>query len=224
MTNGHNPIDPVAKLLAALDSVSGYTFLAIAVAGAAVLKLPSPLFGIDFGLVRTGIYGATLAVITVFAVCLFAAKVLRAGYEYVAKRSEAGRKRFVVIPSRAMSFWQGNQVPAGPVLQLHIQATLTNPNITRRLIPSNIRISRLTPFGFFFKRECLNFTIGGEARGPFELRAVGPRHSTMLQVDHFHPGGYPKTERHLWVYLEIIDQLKRRSRTIVRLRHVRDQR
>ena len=227
MANDHDPTSSgnfAARLLEAFDLTSGYTILAIAVAGAVVLQLPSPIFGIDLGPIRIGIYGATIAAITILAGCLAIAKALRAAHEYAFTRSEMGRKRFVVIPSRTISFWQGNQLPNGPVLQLHIQATITNPNTARGLIPSSIRITRVTPFGIFFKRECLNFSIGGEARGPFELRAVGPRHTTMLQVDHFHPGRYPITERHLWICLEIIDQLNRRSRTIVRLRHVRDQR
>jgi hypothetical protein len=39
--------DVVSKVLAAFEAVSGYTFVAIAAAGAIILELPSPFLGID---------------------------------------------------------------------------------------------------------------------------------------------------------------------------------
>jgi hypothetical protein len=39
--------DWVSKVLATVDSVSGYTFAALAIAGALVILLPSPIVGVD---------------------------------------------------------------------------------------------------------------------------------------------------------------------------------
>ena len=55
-----------------------------------------------------------------------------------------GRGRPVIIIRRATSFWQGSQSPAGPVLQIHIQGVLTNPNVRRALVISRLEVFRLT--------------------------------------------------------------------------------
>lgn len=224
MTDSPNPAtasDFVTKLLATFDSISGYTILAVALACAAVLALPSPLLGIDLGPLRTGMIGAIIAGIGILAACLVAAKILRAAHEAHTKRFENGRGRPVIIIRRAMSFWQGSQSPAGPVLQIHIQGVLTNPNVRRALVISRLEVFRLTPLGIFSKRECLNFSLGDEAGGILDLQAVPPRRSTMLSIHHLHPGPYPKRQRHVWIGLQLVDQRHRRSRKFLRVRHVK---
>jgi hypothetical protein len=204
-----------------LAGVSGYTILAIAVACAAVLELPSPLLGIDLRPVRTGIYGASIAAVGILAACLVTAKLLRAAQEALSTRFVKGRGRFVFVVSRTMSFWQGNESPNGPVLQIHLQGILTNPNMSSGLIVSRVELFRLTPFGIFSKQECLNFALAKDLAGLHTLHTVRRRHSDLMRVDHFHPGQYPQTQKHIWVCLQIVDQRNRRSRKVIRLRHVR---
>jgi hypothetical protein len=77
MNGGQTPAstgDLVAKLLAVFDAVSVFTIMALAIAGLAVLELPSPLFGIDLTPVRVGLTGAILAGATILAACLVVAK------------------------------------------------------------------------------------------------------------------------------------------------------
>jgi hypothetical protein len=216
--------DLAAKLLATFDSISGYTIFAIAVASAAVLTLPSPLFGIDLGPARTGVVGAAIAAVGILAICLAVGKILRAFHESRSGRFRNGRGRFVFVISQTMSFWQGNQSPKGPVLQVHLQGTLTNPNTSRGLIISRLEFFRLTPLGIFSKRECLNFRLSGQSPGPFGLETLRPRHSAVFIADHFHSGRHPQSQRHLWFCLQIVDQRNRRSRVLIRLRHVHTQR
>ena len=60
----------VAKALADFDTVSAYTWLAIAIAGAAMLQLPSPISGV-------GWYGPAIAGNTILAFLLWIAKSAR---------------------------------------------------------------------------------------------------------------------------------------------------
>jgi hypothetical protein len=95
MTNGPTSSfgDIGAKLLALLDSVSVFTILAIAVAGAAVLALPSPLLSIDLSPVRGGTTGAVIAGAVILSGCLVAAKVARAAQEAYSAHFEQGNAR-----------------------------------------------------------------------------------------------------------------------------------
>ena len=190
MTDGHNPTsasDIATKLLAALDSISGFTFLAVAVAGALVLTLPSPLLRIDLSPARVGRTGTLIAGATILAVCLVAAKLFRSAYQARASRFEHGRGRPVTVIWQNRSFWQGNQSPNGPVIQIHLQGLLTNPNAQRGLIVARFAVFRLTPFGIFFAQECANFSIGDS--GPLDLQGIPPRYSAQFRLDHFFRDG-----------------------------------
>ena len=218
----HNPVSAgnvISKLLAAFDLISGFTIFAVAVAATAVLTLPSPLFGIDLAPVRTGLTGAAIASAAILASCLVVAKVARAAYVASSTKTESGNARPVLVISQNMSFWQGNQSPAGPVIQVHLQGLLTNPNLRRGFMIARIALFRLTPFGIFSARECLNFAIG-EA-GPFDLHKVHARSSVRFRVDHMFAGKYPLTQRHLWIGVLLVDQRGRRYRKLVRLRHAK---
>ena len=73
------PIEPpewVSKTLATLDTISGYTFAFLALAGAFVLWNPSPFYGIDLAPLRSSWGGWILGGI-VTCLCLAAAKVAR---------------------------------------------------------------------------------------------------------------------------------------------------
>ena len=57
--------DTVSKVLAILDTVSGLTWFAIAIAGAFILELPSLFAGVDQTPIRTGGNGAAVAGATI---------------------------------------------------------------------------------------------------------------------------------------------------------------
>jgi len=92
------PIAPpewVSKLLATIDTVSGYTFALLAVACGLILWLPSPILGIDLNPVRLG-WSAWIALALVFFASLSMAKVLRTAHaaaRNASKRRSARRER-----------------------------------------------------------------------------------------------------------------------------------
>ena len=112
------------------------------------------------------------------------------------KLAPSGLKRAMRGPSLlflvAMSFWQGNESPNGPVLHIHLQGVLTNPNMRRGLVISRLEFFRLTPIGIFSKGECMNFTLDGEPSGIFQLTKVNPRHAALFEVHHLHRGNIRK--------------------------------
>jgi hypothetical protein len=76
----------LAKALADFDRVSAFTWLAIAIAGAVILQLPSPT-------IRSDWYGPAIAGITILAFLLWIAKTARALHAIIAdsrKPSERG--------------------------------------------------------------------------------------------------------------------------------------
>jgi hypothetical protein len=149
---------------------------------------------------------------------LLAAPVLAvlAGFKTYSER----QARPVAVIWQNFSFWQGNQLPTGgPMIQVHLQGVLTNPSAHRGLVITRLALFRPTPLGIFSTRECANFAIADS--GPFDLPTVPPRHSVNFRVDHFHPGRYPRTQRHIWIGLLMVDQSGSRSVKFARLRHSR---
>lgn len=85
MTDNQNPTssDWISKTLAAIDSVSGYTFSALAIAGALVLFLPSPFLGIDFSPIKKE-YGGWIGAGVIACIALAMAKTIRSLHATIA--------------------------------------------------------------------------------------------------------------------------------------------
>src|ERR1700691_4735319 len=77
------PPDWISKTLATLDAISGYTYVALAVAAALILFVPSPLDGIDLGPIRKDWGGWIAACMVAFAL-LAIAKIARTIHPMIA--------------------------------------------------------------------------------------------------------------------------------------------
>src|ERR1700680_1854890 len=77
------PPDWVSQTLATLDTVSGYTYVALAVAAGLILFLPSPLFGTDLSSIRKD-WGGLVAVGMIVFALLAVAKIARAIHPMIA--------------------------------------------------------------------------------------------------------------------------------------------
>jgi hypothetical protein len=124
--------DVISRVLAVLDTVSGYTWLGIATAGLLALGLPSPIYGIDLTPLRDGWYGAAIAGFTILASCLWIAKVLRVAHRNAIRAWRRWSNRLVLIPSKQRSFWAVAKEGDRERIQIHAEIDINNPIGRRR--------------------------------------------------------------------------------------------
>jgi len=86
MADDSKPIAPpdwISKTLATVDAISGYTYVALAVAAGLILFLPSPLAGIDLGPIRKD-WGGWIVVGMIAFALLAVARVARTIHPVIA--------------------------------------------------------------------------------------------------------------------------------------------
>ena len=215
------PSDQFSRWVAVLDTISGFTFAALAISGLITLLLPSPvpLIGISLDSFRST-WGAeitagtvTFSILTVFKLVRFAGVHIRGAID------RRDRIRLVSLP--AFSVWGEGKDAHGPLLVLQPVISIANKGKRdiRRVERVEIRLCQWLRWPKWY--ECTMYTLDGRIRNPLErAEFVSPGGSSQLKAHLPIRETLPTDNRCILVMLRLTDQLGWRHKAKIPLHHI----